>query len=1112
MASALTNFFFLVLEASWQSSLIILLILLVRPLMGSSIPARWRYLLWALVLVRLLVPISAFPSNPVSMQNIAVVDRPFDQIEFIQPPANEPEPRPEIIRQGPSAPEPTYSAAAQPVPAITFTFPWWSVAAAIWLVGVACSLGMTITAQVLLWRRLGKNRVQVDPVVLAAWDKCCQRLRIKSRPSLCMSSDLASPALVGLFRPMLLLPEGELAAFTPEDWENIFVHELAHYRRADHWTHALQLVALSVHWFNPLVWLGFRQLRADRELAADEWALQHLESERSTAYGDTLLKVLAQSSRNNLSIATVGILEDRVQLKHRLQRIVGFGPHKLIGSIVGFALLVIIGTVTLTGASTQRQADASVAVALPPQEILIQSIATDDPIMAAKALKDGAQLNLETEYGHKGYIDKNTPLYYAAEKGEFDLVRLFVTHGASVKPGRSTWTNPLDAALRNGFWNPVAAYLHDHGATGDPLVFAAGTGDLDQVTMLTAAGKPKNLDEATCTAAGCGQVAALTSLLGKGANAAKAFQRAASTGSIESMRYLLSHGVDIKAVGYEALGHAAYNDKTEATAFLLKEGANPNRQKQPTDTRFTEIDPPLNQAARVGAVGSAKLLLEAGADPNSIVVTDPGYGGAGNTPLCDACETDSDEIVRLLLDHGAGIEIATSGGFTPLLYAAYSHAPRCLALLLDRGANIKAWNPNPNWKCGVLDFAIIFNGEDSNRPDMGKPTMENLNQCMATVQVLLDHGMDVNSTSSEGFSLLSAAIGNGQTAWTEMLLQRGAKVNTVDSYGGTPLIRAVMSMSQVKDQRFYAVLNELLARGADPNLGIDNPSVEKEASPSALKAAISSFGTTEMRRKTVGILLAHGARFPVTKGGDAQRMLIAATTGDADTISHLLAKGISPNVADSKGWTPLISATALGYDAILKTLVDAGANVNARDALGLSPTWFAMQNYPNLADFHLLMDKGADLNADGNFVFYSPPLYTAIEQHDPSLLADLLKHGASPNILPGDNPNRFEPLELAVDQLMEKFADQKRRDVVTMLIAAGASRNPKEDGYRVSLLLFPVINNNIDMARFLLNAGIDPKKDADGGKALSDELERHGTKEMRSLMYTALAQNVKPEK
>lgn len=290
MPSHFTDLFRLVLEASWQSSLIILLILLVRPLMGASIPARWRYLLWALVLVRLLVPISAFPSNPVSMQNIAVVDQPFDQVGFVLPQAYKMDSQPGPTQEEPGTPQTT------PAPSKASSISWWAVASTIWLAGILASLGIMITAQVLLWRRLGKNRLPVDPAIFAIWNKCCQRLRIKSSPVLRMSSDVTSPALVGLFRPVLLLPEGKLAAFSPEDWENIFVHELAHYRRADHWIHAVQLVALSVHWFNPLVWLGFRQLRADRELAADEWALQHLDPERSTGYGDTLLKVLAQSS------------------------------------------------------------------------------------------------------------------------------------------------------------------------------------------------------------------------------------------------------------------------------------------------------------------------------------------------------------------------------------------------------------------------------------------------------------------------------------------------------------------------------------------------------------------------------------------------------------------------------------------------------------------------------------------------------------------------------------------------------------------------------------------------------------------------------------------------
>ena len=268
MPSHLTGLFHLVLEASWQSSLIILLILLVRPLMGASVPARWRYLLWALVLIRLLVPISDFPSNPVSMQNIEVVDRPFEQVDVVLHSVQPPEPPSVVSKEEPSAPQPARAFVAAPAPESRFVIPWWTAAAGIWLAGMVISIGVLIGAQVLLWRRLEKNRVPVEAGALAIWERCCLRLRIKHGPVLCKSPAVASPALVGLVRPVLLLPEGPFATFSPEDWENIFVHELAHYRRADHWVHAVQLAALSVHWFNPVVWLGFRQLRADRELAA----------------------------------------------------------------------------------------------------------------------------------------------------------------------------------------------------------------------------------------------------------------------------------------------------------------------------------------------------------------------------------------------------------------------------------------------------------------------------------------------------------------------------------------------------------------------------------------------------------------------------------------------------------------------------------------------------------------------------------------------------------------------------------------------------------------------------------------------------------------------------
>src|SRR5271155_4547365 len=69
-----------ILTASWQGTLVLLLVLSLRPLLGSRVPARWRYLLWSFVLVRLLVPSFILPPSPASLQNIPVVDRPGERV------------------------------------------------------------------------------------------------------------------------------------------------------------------------------------------------------------------------------------------------------------------------------------------------------------------------------------------------------------------------------------------------------------------------------------------------------------------------------------------------------------------------------------------------------------------------------------------------------------------------------------------------------------------------------------------------------------------------------------------------------------------------------------------------------------------------------------------------------------------------------------------------------------------------------------------------------------------------------------------------------------------------------------------------------------------------
>jgi len=348
-----------VLAASWQGSIVILMMLAVRPVLGPRVPARWRSLLWSFVLISLLVPAFLLPRNPASLANIQAVEQPIERAEVSMD-----KDYAAYLAAGDSRGKPVSAEAAGQGDAALHAprewhserMGWWQAGAMIWAAGAVLFAVWVAGGAIRLQRRIRREAGLVDGAVAGVWEECCGRFGVRHPVRLAAVGWVDSPALTGVTRATLLIPRE--AAFSPADWEHIFMHELAHLRRRDHWAQGLQLLALCVHWFNPLVWAGFRYLRADRELAADELALRRLEPHRATAYGGTLLKVLTGRAPGFLQPGMVGIMEDAAQLKERLRRIASFRPGSGAGSVAGFTLTVLFAAVVIG-----RQVNATDALA-----------------------------------------------------------------------------------------------------------------------------------------------------------------------------------------------------------------------------------------------------------------------------------------------------------------------------------------------------------------------------------------------------------------------------------------------------------------------------------------------------------------------------------------------------------------------------------------------------------------------------------------------------------------------------------------------------------------------------------------------------------------------------
>lgn len=349
-----------VLTASWQGSLSLLFILLLRPLLGHRVSARWRGILWVLVMIRLLVPGFVLPPSPASLQRVPVMVRPAVLFEPLLGGGSG------VLKSEPAGEDGAASSTMNRVTgaasAAGSRFRAWEWAVAIWMLGVVALAMRNGGAMARLHRRLraesgrGNRGDAAVETVEAIWQACCHRFSLSHAPRLVFTDCVETPALFGMLRPVLLIPTSQRALFSREDWEHLFMHELAHYQRHDHWMQALQLLAQTIHWFNPLVWMGIRWMRADQELAADERALQRLTGDRSVAYGATLLKVLSVASAMSATSASrqvrvepgmIGIVSDRAQMKDRLQRIVAFGPAKWRGTVVGVGVIFVAAVAVL---------------------------------------------------------------------------------------------------------------------------------------------------------------------------------------------------------------------------------------------------------------------------------------------------------------------------------------------------------------------------------------------------------------------------------------------------------------------------------------------------------------------------------------------------------------------------------------------------------------------------------------------------------------------------------------------------------------------------------------------------------------------------------------------
>jgi beta-lactamase regulating signal transducer with metallopeptidase domain len=286
-------------------------------------------------------------------------------------------------------------------------------------VAAAIALAWLLIAAALLARVIGLHlRASAlarrgTPVTGAPWMLAAGQLGAAHAAAIRASAELESPAVMGLFRSTIVVPDRALE-WSLERCRIVLAHELAHVRRRDVLAQALGDVACAVHWYNPLAWVAARRLRVEREVAADDAVLAG--GVRPSRYAEELLAVatstvtpiaaLAMAERPSLETRVVSILAARLARSP-------LGPR-------GTALVVALG-VALTAAvactspsvSTVTVTAASVAPGQGSQDGLAIQRAADEematiasewaPELATIVVLDPASGEILANAGRKGH-------------------------------------------------------------------------------------------------------------------------------------------------------------------------------------------------------------------------------------------------------------------------------------------------------------------------------------------------------------------------------------------------------------------------------------------------------------------------------------------------------------------------------------------------------------------------------------------------------------------------------------------------------------------------------------------------------------------------------------
>lgn len=366
-----------------------LIILLIKTLLKNKINKRYAYLLWIILVIKLIIPfgpesnISLFNSIPINsnMENILSSNRGQlenndTKLDDINSNSNasqtndyiEADNKTNEVNSTESTSQDNYSSnednenvgqnsqvinntASRPIVG-TNKDKLSTILSYVWLFGLIFAIVTHMAIYIYFIKDLKKSSVLKYERLEKILKNCKSQLNINKNIQVIVHDKINSPSLVGMFKINIILPR-HLINLSEEELTHIFLHELCHYKNKDNYIDNLLGVLQCVHWFNPLIHYYFKKMRNDMEIACDERVLSVLNEDEHNKYGITMLNVLEKINFNSKVRVGLNMANDKKTMRERVELIKNskdFSNKKKIFTVTGIICLLVMGGVLLTNA------------------------------------------------------------------------------------------------------------------------------------------------------------------------------------------------------------------------------------------------------------------------------------------------------------------------------------------------------------------------------------------------------------------------------------------------------------------------------------------------------------------------------------------------------------------------------------------------------------------------------------------------------------------------------------------------------------------------------------------------------------------------------------------